>query len=108
MAQRAHSRGTNTKGPTGGAQDNSKAQRGATQKGPVARTINIHKGAGARTNQQSLERLQEPGFRFASQGLEELWSARGRSGGKLEPVKDSWLDLKKFVAGFRVNSLEQE
>ena len=33
--------------------------------------------------------------------------ARVTCGGKLEPVKDSKSDLKKFVAGFQVNLLER-
>ena len=33
------------------------------------------------TQTDSLERLIEAGLRFASQGCEELWSTRGRTGG---------------------------
>ena len=53
----------------------------------MARTIKKHQGAEACTNRQSLERLLKAGFRFASQGFEELWSTRGRLG---ELAVESW------------------
>ena len=96
MTQRAHRRGRNTRGTTGRAQDNSKAQRGQHKR---ARSPYDQDTQGRRGPHKPsvFKRPNSASPVRASRSCGAV-AARVTCGGKLEPVKDLWLNSKKFIA----------